>query len=240
MILDILIGGEQKNQSIKTDGICTCLCTAMDTGGGYIPMVVEMEIELIGQMEANYESSNRVYKTDGLSPTINTMGGGNRQPKIIVAMRGRNPENPKSRVAGFPTEQRLEPRFDGCSNTLTTVTKDNLVLESNGFYEQAINTAVKGNAEPGDIIDAFNERVIKSGIAPTVTTRPEGKKTAILPVDEQYRIRKLTPLECFRLMDVTDEDAKKMLEVNSNTQCYKQAGNSIVVGVMAAMFRKLF
>lgn len=57
---------------------------------------------------------------------------------------------------------------------------------------------------------------------------------------EQYRIRRLTPLECFRLMGVSDEDAKKMLAVNSNTQCYKQAGNSIVVDVMVAMFRNLF
>lgn len=57
---------------------------------------------------------------------------------------------------------------------------------------------------------------------------------------EQYRIRRLTPLECYRLMGVSDEDAKKMLAVNSNTQCYKQAGNSIVVDVMVAMFKSLF
>ena len=43
MILDILIGGEQKHQSIKQDGICTCLCSSMGTGGGYIPMLVETE-----------------------------------------------------------------------------------------------------------------------------------------------------------------------------------------------------
>lgn len=54
-----------------------------------------------------------------------------------------------------------------------------------------------------------------------------------------YRIRKLTPLECLRLMGVTDEDANKMLAVNSNTQVYKQAGNSIVVDVMVHMFRNL-
>lgn len=55
-----------------------------------------------------------------------------------------------------------------------------------------------------------------------------------------YRIRKLTPLECFRLMDISDSDAKKMLAVNSETQCYKQAGNSIVVAVMVAIFNNLF
>lgn len=39
-ILNILIGGEQENQSIKTDGICTCLCSSMGSGGGYVPIVV--------------------------------------------------------------------------------------------------------------------------------------------------------------------------------------------------------
>ena len=38
--LNILIGGEQKHQSIKTDGICTCLCSSMGSGGGYVPMIV--------------------------------------------------------------------------------------------------------------------------------------------------------------------------------------------------------
>ena len=38
--INILIGGEQKNQSIKTDGICTCLCSSMGMGGGYVPMIV--------------------------------------------------------------------------------------------------------------------------------------------------------------------------------------------------------
>jgi DNA (cytosine-5)-methyltransferase 1 len=55
----------------------------------------------------------------------------------------------------------------------------------------------------------------------------------------QYRIRKLTPRECGRLMGVSDEDISKMAEVNSNTQLYKQFGNSIVVDVMCAMFKNL-
>lgn len=47
----------------------------------------------------------------------------------IVAMRGRNPENPNSRVKGDTFEQRLEPNTQGIANTITTVSKDNLVLE---------------------------------------------------------------------------------------------------------------
>lgn len=173
---------------------------------------------------------------------------------VIVAMRGRNPDNPSDRTPGITTEQRLEPNSEGICNTLTTVQKDNLVLEEieeevvkiekvgqisnegsqcgtvvsteglyptipagchgyanphilekNGFYEQAIKTAEENNAQEGDIIDAFNQKVLTDGISPTITTRPEGKKTAILPVVERYRIRKLTPRECFRLMNVEEE-----------------------------------
>lgn len=53
------------------------------------------------------------------------------------------------------------------------------------------------------------------------------------------RIRKLTPRECWRLMGFTDEDYDKAQEVNSNTQLYKQAGNSIVVPVLEGIFKGL-
>lgn len=55
----------------------------------------------------------------------------------------------------------------------------------------------------------------------------------------EYRIRKLTYRECFRLMDVAESDIDKMEAVNSPTQCYKQAGNSIVVSVLCAIFSQL-
>ena len=56
----------------------------------------------------------------------------------------------------------------------------------------------------------------------------------------EYRIRKLTPKECWRLMDFKDEDFNKASEVNSNTQLYKQAGNSIVCNVLVAIIGQLF
>lgn len=55
----------------------------------------------------------------------------------------------------------------------------------------------------------------------------------------KYRIRKLTPLECWRLMGFSDEDFHKAEEVNSNTQLYKQAGNSIVKNVLVAIFGQM-
>ena len=54
------------------------------------------------------------------------------------------------------------------------------------------------------------------------------------------RIRKLTPKECWRLMGFDDEDFHKAEAVNSNTQLYKQAGNSIVVDVIEKIYEKLF
>lgn len=219
--------------------------------GGYVPMIVKMagdrmterksnEIIVIGKMDHTLdntlESANRVYSKNGICPTIPTCAGGNIQPKIIddvdelktiVVMRGRNPVNPSDRTAGVQTEQRLEPNGQGVCNTLTSVQKDNLVLEAkpkciNLYDEQGKETA-------------FQDRVYKTdkiSVAITTSFRPSYEI-------EKYRIRKLTPKECFRLMAVTDEDADKMLSINSNSQCYKQAGNSIVVSVLEALFRNL-
>lgn len=56
---------------------------------------------------------------------------------------------------------------------------------------------------------------------------------------EEFAIRKLTPKEVWRLMDFSDEDFEKAEKVNSNTQLYKQAGNSIVVNVLVAILGQM-
>ena len=58
-------------------------------------------------------------------------------------------------------------------------------------------------------------------------------------IKNQVRIRKLTPKECWRLMGFKDESFEKAEEVNSNTQLYKQAGNSIVVNVLEKIINNL-
>lgn len=78
------------------------------------------------------------------------------------------------------------------------------------------------------------DRVYDDGCAISVTT-------AFNPYyATEKRIRKLTPKECWRLMGFADEDVEKAAEVCSNSQLYKQAGNSIVVNVLMAIFRELF
>lgn len=60
-----------------------------------------------------------------------------------------------------------------------------------------------------------------------------------LKVENNYRIRKLTPKECWRLMGFDDESFEKAARVNSNSQLYKQAGNSICIPVLEAIFKNL-
>lgn len=98
--------------------------------------------------------------------------------KAIVASRGRNPNNPSDRTAGVPTEQRLEINKAGVTNTLTSVQKDNLVLEITGVVRIKQATK-KGYIEMpvGGVFDATypnsktrRGRVQEGGtICPTIT-----------------------------------------------------------------------
>ena len=106
--------------------------------------------------------------------------------------------------------------------------------------EQAIETFIANSCAQGDTINAYNRTVDKSGLSPTLTTRPEGFKTAILPITGELRIRKLTPLECWRLQGFTDEQFYKAKNDGvSNSQLYKQAGNSVTVNVIDAIAKML-
>lgn len=284
------------------------------------------------------------------------------EPKI-GAMRGRNPDNPKSRESGLPTQQMLEINKDGVSNTLTSVQKDNLVIEVKSAtklgYESAeigdsINiehpnsTTRRGRVGKGvaqTLTTSCNQAVIEStrivgwfenenvigayrndkkrssvsehiyhkvdGVANTIQTAHapkviEPQLTQIAQLDgfesestiydangiartikdveedliinplkgktdygwhfEQnvfaeesivrtlkssegsgnkpkvikgYRIRRLTPKECFRLHGFSDEFFEKCQAVNSDTQLYKQAGNTISVPVIQAILKNL-
>lgn len=83
--------------------------------------------------------------------------------------------------------------------------------------------------------------VVQSGMVQTLKTSchdiavvTKSLKTGV------FYVRELTPRECWRLMGFSDEDYDKASEVNTKTQLYKQAGNSIVVNVLEAIFKQLF
>lgn len=151
------------------------------------------------------------------------------QGVMIGAMRGRNPENPSDRTTGAPTQQMLEINENGTSNCLTSVQKDNLVVEYS-------NPKVKYNLSGGKWDKTYEQsrRVYdENGIAPTIHTMEGGNQE--IKTFDNYRIRKLTPLECFRLQGFPDSFIKPV----SNSQLYKQAGNSISVPVIQAILKNL-
>lgn len=88
-----------------------------------------------------------------------------------------------------------------------------------------------------------NNRVYDTkALSPTVRTFCGGNQEIKIPSNKKnvMRIRRLTPRECWRLMDFSDEDFDKAKAVNSDSQLYKQAGNSIVVNVLVAIFGQMF
>lgn len=253
---------ESTNRIYDVGGCSPTLSTMQ--GGNQEPKVIVEELGFMDNGTGKHQS-NTVYDENALCPNITTVeGGGTQQIKIcesqIVAMRGRNPDNPSDRTAGSPTEQRLEVNMQGTSNCLTSVQKDNMVLEKQGIstkgkqndiastilsgYERSNMTGFNADnaviEKIGQISSNGSQRgtvVSDNGISANLVAGTHGYANSHIAT--QYRIRKLTPRECGRLMGVSDEDIDKMAAVNSNTQLYKQFGNSIVVDVMCAMFRNL-
>lgn len=313
---------------------------------------------------------------DGLTDVAHTLmardykGFGNQSmtgviEPFIVASRGRNPDNPSDRTTGSPTEQRLEANMNGTTNTITTVAKDNYVMEpqvlraertdygkkirkqyeAGEVYEKignmremmprtdgisnTITTIQKDNYVMEPIIyDDYNSRIpqdqdaittlttncgasaVRNGVkiiepvvceqrtdeglrffkdnvvgtlrtidacgdkrviepddmnpvrigniygeqfgtgyagnvwdqesvSPTIMTAQGGNRQPLVVDNVKWRIRKLTPKECWRLMGFSDEDCNRASDYVSDSSLYKQAGNSIVTSCLVAIFYSL-
>ena len=228
---------ESANRVYDIGGVAPTMNTC--GGGGLQPKIIETKcVGGLGEKKSNngtqYYQQERVYQMGEYSLCLpaNLPGGSYNyitDEKVCVAMRGRNPTNPSDRTPGIELEQTLEVNNNGTSNCLTSAQKDNLVLEKpnqlgfmdNGTGQHQSNTV-------------YDEKALCHNI-----TTVNGGGTQQIKVATQDRIRKLTPKECWRLMDFSDEDFEKAEKVNSNTQLYKQAGNSIVVNVLVAILGQL-
>ena len=115
---------------------------------------------------------------------------------------------------------------DGLSPTLTN-------MQGGHRQPKILAAAMRGRENNGEI----KQRIELSDreYANAITTVQKDSLVA-----NDYQIRKLTPKECWRLMGFSDEDFEKAANVNSNSQLYKQAGNSIVVDVLVSIFENLF
>ena len=168
--------------------------------------------------------TGRVYSPDGLSPTLNTMQGGSRQPKVLI-------ERP-----------------------LKGLTKNGWHFEQNVFSKNSIADTLKATGGSGNIPkivckpcltpDRINKRQHGRGFKEN--GNPEFKlisqdKHGVLTEDgKSIAIRKLTPRECWRLQGFSDEQFEKAKKAGiSDTQLYKQAGNAVTVDVIEQIGKRL-
>ena len=178
-----------------------------------------------------------------------------------VAQRGRYPENPKSRVAGLPTEQMFEARQDGKTNTLTTVQKDNLVAEpvrigtiendaKNPDHDSQQYRVYSPDGKSVTLCGNGGGLGAKTGLYATPVGGPDGKAWPVYEVrdglitikgkqypiklqDGYYIIRKLTVRECMRLQTVPELYEFPV----SDSQAYKMLGNGWTCEVIAHLIR---
>lgn len=136
----------------------------------------------------------RIYSCEGLSPSLDTVGGGGLEPKVAIKVK-------QATKQGY-----IECKPGGVAD-----------------LSYPTSTLRRGRVQGG------------GDISPTITTG----EPAIHRLESPYRIRKLTPKECWRLMAFTDDDFHKAEKVVSNSQLYKIAGNSIAVNCLEAIFSHL-
>ena len=160
---------------------------------------------------------------------------------------------------GFTRGERFNPRkLEECNTAFAITTRagarptDNFIIQKGhgfnkgGIKENIVPALTKSSWHENNFVaninpsgKGMNGNVYRTNLSPTLTTN-KGEGFKILQ-NNDYRIRKLTPLECWRLMGFRDLDYYAAKSIGtSNAQLYKQAGNSIVVTILEAIFRNLF
>lgn len=254
-------GKSNERMVYDKDGISPCITSAMGMGGGFTPAIIEnnenKEINdnnndnvktndnnsdekiiindkdsttnVIGNLSGGkwdkiHESARRIYDTESYAPAIHTMQGGNLHPKILQVNES------KESNGNQPYQHNRVYDSKGIMTTLDTDSGRKSVLIYN---DKRLNATIeKNNLPTGEpkAIDTYNQKVQDN--APTLT-EPHHNTTRLW---DGYKIRRLTPRECFRLMDFPDTFD---FSIVSDSQAYKQAGNSIVVSVLAKIISKL-
>lgn len=181
-----------------------------------------------------------VYDENGLAPTLDTMQGGWRQP--CVEEKG----FVQKKYENFIKEKRYIPEMFNpyhqkeikevaptqttyCGSMTSSATVLIGEVEGQSGLKQPMDRDYKKHGVKREECIEFKKDNCSHAL-----------RTSVIPYTSQnLRIRKLTPKECWRLMGFDDEDFEKAEKVNSNTQLYKQAGNSIVVNVLEAILQNL-
>ena len=220
---NFVLGGLQAHQTPRTDGISPALTEAMGKGGGQTPVIIDTNqaaaerffkqaVETVLENECEVgdtvDAFNKKVNRSGVCPTITTRPEGFKtailpivedrtDDPVIAAMRGRNPDNPSDRTSGAPTQQRLEVNDKGLCNTLTSVQKDNLVLEQKKGSKEYVARRYREFIEKHGYIPknfvAYNKMEVDD-IAPTLTGQcscPSGS-SAVLMMEEPVQVKVAT------------------------------------------------
>lgn len=166
--------------------------------------------------------TGRVYDIEGISPTLNTMQGGGRKPKVMV-IDDQGRKNKKISPKHIVPTLRAQSHGNEPKIAIRQGTKQGYALAGAGDY---INLDFPNST-------TRRGRVGKQVANTLLTSGNQGVVT------EDLKIRKLTPRECWRLQAFPDWAFDKAQEVNSKTQLYKQAGNSVTVNVIKAIAERL-
>lgn len=172
-----------KDKATTFDGLTDVAHTLMARdykgfGNQSMTGVIEPSIEVLGHYMPSGHEASRVVDVDGIAPTVKENHGTVTAvvEPFIVASRGRNPENPSDRTTGSPTEQRLEANTNGTTNTITTVAKDNYVMEPQVLRAERTDYGkkIRKQYEAGEVYEKIgNMREMMprtDGISNTITT----------------------------------------------------------------------
>lgn len=175
---------EMSRRVFQPDGLSPTVHCA---GGGNTELKIAEDFVLGGLQE------HQVPRTDGVSPTLTeAMGKGGGQTPIIVAMRGRNPDNSSDRTPGILLKQRLEVNEKGLCNALTTVQKDNLVMDTD-YVSRKYGEFIDENGYIPEMFVAYNKQEVHD-VAPTLTGQcscPSGS-SAVLKLEKPIKVKVAT------------------------------------------------
>lgn len=207
-----------------------------------------------GKWDKTHRIGKAVYSENYVCPTINTMQGGNLEPKVKI-IANINPSG--NGLNGNIYAGELSPTLTtnkGEGIKIAEATKQGYAVAKDGdsVNLEHPNSSTRrgrvGEQQAQTLTTSCNQGVVECfyhNTSESFSRRPLKDKSRTIKCDdslaikENYVIRKLTPLECWRLMGISDQDYYKAQEVCSNSQLYKQAGNGIVVDVLVSILNEL-
>jgi len=193
-----------------------------------------------------YNSSNVVYSDKGIAPTLTAMQGGNIKPKVMVERIGGlfDKEGERHQAGSVYDKDGIAPPLDTMQGGYRQPMINVINATKKGFdtatVGDSINTTYPYSNKKRGRVGHGVAQTLDTGCGQATIVKTNTSSTIIKDNYPEYRIRRLTPLECWRLMGFDDEDFHKAKGSGmSDTQLYKQAGNSIVVNVLEEILKNL-